>query len=44
MGYVPPSHAASGTLVHIVVRGRPLDAEVAAMPFVAHNYRRKGAP
>lgn len=38
MGYVPRAFAAIGTKVNLMVRGKPLDAEVAALPFVAHRY------
>jgi aminomethyltransferase len=40
MGYVPPSHAAVGTRVHAVVRGKPVPMEVVAMPFVPTRYYR----
>ena len=41
MGYVPPSHAALGTDLKVIVRGKPAAAEVVAMPFVAQRYHRK---
>ncbi len=41
MGYVPPSHAALGTALQVIVRGKPAAAEVVAMPFVAQRYHRK---
>ncbi len=41
MGYVPPSHAALGTELKVIVRGKPAAAEVIAMPFVASRYHRK---
>lgn len=40
MGYVPASHAAPGTPLHLVVRGKPLPARITALPFVPHRYRR----
>ena len=40
MGYVPPSHAAPGTQVELVVRGRGLPARVVALPFVPHRFHR----
>jgi aminomethyltransferase len=40
MGYVPPSHAAVGTRLHAVVRGKPVPMEVVAMPFVPTRYYR----
>ena len=41
MGYVPPSHSALGTALKVIVRGRPQDAEVVAMPFVPKRFYRK---
>ena len=38
MGYVAATHAAPGTKVQLVVRGKPLPAEVVKMPFQAHRY------
>ncbi|CAA7614777.1 Aminomethyltransferase [Magnetospirillum sp. LM-5] len=38
MGYVPAAFAQPGTKVKLVVRGKPLDATIVAMPFVAHRY------
>ena len=35
------AHAAPGTKVQLVVRGKPLPATVTAMPFVPHRYFRK---
>jgi aminomethyltransferase len=40
MAYVETGQAALGTAVHTVVRGRPLPAEVAGLPFVPHRYYR----
>ncbi len=40
MGYVPPSFAAPGTQVSLMVRGKPLLARVTALPFVPNRYRR----
>jgi aminomethyltransferase len=40
MGYVPASHAEPDTPVTLMVRGRPMAARLANLPFVAHNYRR----
>jgi aminomethyltransferase len=40
MGYVASAHANTGTLVQLVVRGKPLPAKVVDMPFVPHNYFR----
>ncbi|ASP36225.1 glycine cleavage system aminomethyltransferase GcvT [Labrenzia sp. VG12] len=41
MGYVPAEHAAAGTTLELVVRGRRLPATVADMPFVPNRYYRK---
>ncbi|HSV29251.1 MAG TPA: glycine cleavage T C-terminal barrel domain-containing protein, partial [Candidatus Omnitrophota bacterium] len=38
MGYVPAAFAAAGTKVKLVVRGKPMDATVVAMPFAPHRY------
>jgi aminomethyltransferase len=40
MGYVAKTHSAPGTQLHLIVRGRPLPAVVAAMPFVPNRYKR----
>jgi aminomethyltransferase len=40
MGYVPPTLAAPGTPLKVVVRGKPQGAQVATLPFVPHRYRR----
>jgi aminomethyltransferase len=39
-GYVATSHAKTGTPLKLIVRGKALDAEVAALPFVPHKYKR----
>jgi aminomethyltransferase len=41
MGYVPPSHAALGRAMQVIVRGKAAAAEVVATPFVAQRYHRK---
>ncbi len=41
MGYAPPALSALGTPLQVIVRGKPLAAEVVAMPFFAHRYHRK---
>jgi aminomethyltransferase len=43
MGYVETAFAAPGTNVAVDVRGKALQATVAAMPFVPHRYYRKPA-
>ncbi len=40
MGYVATAHSAIGTKVHLMVRGKPLAAEIVAMPFVPNRYKR----
>jgi glycine cleavage system T protein (aminomethyltransferase) len=40
MGYVARAAAAAGTALHLTVRGKPLPAGVAALPFVPHRYKR----
>ncbi len=43
MAYVTADHAADGAALQIEVRGRRLDARIAPMPFVPHNYYRGDA-
>lgn len=40
MGYASPAHAAVGTRLHAIVRGKPVPMEVSAMPFVPNRYFR----
>jgi aminomethyltransferase len=40
MGYVDPAHAAVGTRVNAIVRGKSVPMEVSAMPFVPTRYYR----
>lgn len=40
MGYVAAEHAAPGTAVELVVRGKGLPARVVAMPFTPSRYKR----
>ena len=40
MGYVAAAAAAPGTELALPVRGRPVPAQVAALPFVPHRYHR----
>ncbi len=40
MGYVARAHSAPGTRLDLMVRGKPLPATVAAMPFVPNRYKR----
>ncbi len=40
MGYVTTGHAAAGSAVNVVVRGKALPATTAKMPFVPNGYKR----
>ena len=40
MGYVSPQHAAPGTRIEAIVRGKPVPMEVTPMPFVPPRYYR----
>ena len=40
MGYVERAHSANGTKVELMVRGKPVPAEIVPMPFVKHAYYR----
>ncbi len=40
MGYVEAAFAAPGTRVDLMVRGQPRPAEIVALPFVPHRYKR----
>ncbi len=40
MGYVASAHAAPGTRVDLMVRGKPLPATIAALPFVPARFYR----
>ncbi|TSE36156.1 glycine cleavage system aminomethyltransferase GcvT [Tepidimonas charontis] len=40
MGYVASAHAAVGTVLHAIVRGRPVPMTVTALPFVPPRYHR----
>ena len=40
MGYVRADMAVDGTPVFLMVRGKPLPARIAPMPFVPHSYNR----
>ncbi len=40
MGYVDAAYAKIGAPVELIVRGKPLAAKVAAMPFMAHAFYR----
>ena len=43
IGFVPPAHAAPGTALQVVVRGRAQAAQVVPTPFVPHRYVRKAS-
>jgi aminomethyltransferase len=40
MGYVEKAQSANGTKVELLVRGKPVPAEIVPMPFVKHAYYR----
>jgi aminomethyltransferase len=40
MGYVETAYATPGTKINLVVRDKPMPAQVAALPFTSHNYKR----
>jgi aminomethyltransferase len=40
MGYIERAHSANGTKVDLLVRGKPVPAEIVPMPFVKHAYYR----
>ena len=40
MGYVAAVHAAPGTKIDLMVRGKARPGEIVALPFVPHNYKR----
>ncbi len=40
MGYVSTEHAAIGTDIQLIVRGKALPARIADMPFIPHRYFR----
>jgi len=40
MGYVAKEYSAPGTKLDLIVRGKPLPATIAAMPFVPNRYKR----
>ena len=40
MGYVAIDHAAEGTAVNLMIRGKPNPATVASLPFVTQSYKR----
>jgi aminomethyltransferase len=40
MGYVTPAHAANGTRLYAIVRGKRVPMAVSPMPFVPNRYHR----
>ncbi len=44
MGYVSPTHSEPGTPLQLVVRGKPLPAVVARLPFVPNRFHRNPRP
>jgi aminomethyltransferase len=43
MGYVDASASTPGTQVELIVRGQARAAEIVPLPFVLHQYKKKGA-
>ena len=40
MGYIESAFAANGTEIDLIVRGKPMPARIAPMPFVPNRYKR----
>ena len=40
MGYVETAFAVAGTAVQLIVRDKPMPAQIVNLPFVPHNYKR----
>ena len=40
MGYVETTFATAGTAVQLIVRDKPMPAQIISLPFVPHNYKR----
>jgi aminomethyltransferase len=40
MGYVEAAFAKPGTAIQLIVRDKPMPAQIIALPFVPHNYKR----
>ena len=40
MGYVETAFARAGTAVQLIVRDKPMPAQIITLPFVPHNYKR----
>ncbi len=40
MGYVETAFATAGTAVQLIVRDKPMPAQITSLPFVPHNYKR----
>ena len=40
MGYIAHEHAADGTALNLMVRGKALPGRVAPLPFIPHRYAR----
>jgi aminomethyltransferase len=43
LGLVASAHATIGTRLHLIVRGKPLEADVVPLPFVPHRFHRRPA-
>ena len=40
LGFVPPELAKPGQMLELMVRGKPLPAQVIKLPFVAKSFKR----
>jgi aminomethyltransferase len=40
MGYVETAFAKAGTAIQLIVRDKPMPAQIVTLPFVPHNYKR----
>ena len=40
MGYVETTQAKAGTAIQLIVRDKPMPAQIVSLPFVPHNYKR----
>lgn len=40
MGYVETAFAKAGTAIQLIVRDKPMPAQVVTLPFIPHNYKR----
>jgi aminomethyltransferase len=40
MGYVETAYSKTGTAIQLIVRDKPMPAQIVTLPFVPHNYKR----